>query len=163
MTGLRTSALNPIARTRPRFRFDIWTAGAVVIAFTVALPVLTVLGLAFFPTENIWPHLWDTVLPGYILTTLELLAGAAIGTRPDPPAGSARNAIGTHTELARNLSGFARDLFGGPRCAVFRRSLGIQLEFTRNFPTHSFGTRWALGLRGGRTGPEQCRNLGQAR
>ena len=80
MTGLRTSALNPIARTRPRFRFDIWTAGAVVIAFTVALPVLTVLGLAFFPTENIWPHLWDTVLPGYILTTLELLAGAAIGT-----------------------------------------------------------------------------------
>ena len=80
MTGPHASAINPETRMRPRFRFDIWTAGACVIAFIVALPVLTVLALALFPTENIWPHLWETVLPGYVITTLELLAGAAIGT-----------------------------------------------------------------------------------
>tara|TARA_R110000868_G_scaffold778_5_gene5697 strand:+ start:2089 stop:3789 length:1701 start_codon:yes stop_codon:yes gene_type:complete len=80
MTGLNVSAPAPNTRTRPRFRPDIWTAGAAVIAVIVALPVLTVLGLAFFPTENIWPHLLETVLPGYVVTTIELLAGAAIGT-----------------------------------------------------------------------------------
>lgn len=54
--------------------------GAALVAFVVALPILTVFGLAFFPTENIWPHLWDTVLPGYIATTLELMGGVALGT-----------------------------------------------------------------------------------
>lgn len=80
MASPQGSALNARSRTVPRFRFDIWTAGAVTIAIIVALPVLTVLGHAFFPTENIWPHLWETVLPGYVLTTLELLSGAAAGT-----------------------------------------------------------------------------------
>ena len=80
MTGPSASPLSANTRNGLRFRFDIWTAGACGIAFIVALPVLTVLGLAFFPTENIWPHLWETVLPGYVLTTIELLSGAAVGT-----------------------------------------------------------------------------------
>lgn len=80
MTGPSTSTLNANTRAVPRFRIDIWTVGACGIAIIVALPVLTVLGLAFFPTENIWPHLWETVLPGYVLTTVELLAGSAAGT-----------------------------------------------------------------------------------
>ncbi|MCD8513774.1 MAG: iron ABC transporter permease [Nitrincola sp.] len=33
-----------------------------------------------FPTENIWPHLMSTVLPGYIRNTLWLMFGVCIGT-----------------------------------------------------------------------------------
>lgn len=84
MSGIQASSDNTRARGFPGsfrwFRPDPWTAGAVVITAIVALPVLTVLGAAFFPTENIWPHLWETVLPGYVITTLELMAGVAAVT-----------------------------------------------------------------------------------
>jgi iron(III) transport system permease protein len=80
MTGIQASKANARTRGTRRFRPDPWAAGALVITAIVALPVLTVLGAAFFPTENIWPHLWETVLPGYIFSTLELMAGVATGT-----------------------------------------------------------------------------------
>ena len=54
--------------------------GAILIALLIATPILTVFGMALFPAENIWPHLIDTVLPGYVVTTLELMAGVAVGT-----------------------------------------------------------------------------------
>jgi len=57
-----------------------WTAAALLAAGLAALPVLSVLWVALTPTENIWPHLVNTVLPGYIRTTLLLLAGVAAGT-----------------------------------------------------------------------------------
>ena len=68
-----------------RFRLDPWFIGAVLIAAVVVAPMLSVLWLAFHPTENIWPHLIATVLPRYFGTTLLLMAGvglitAAVGT-----------------------------------------------------------------------------------
>jgi iron(III) transport system permease protein len=58
---------------------------ALVIALALALPVLTIIILALTPTENIWPHLLATVLPGYVMRTLMLMAGVgaitfAVGT-----------------------------------------------------------------------------------
>ncbi|MDD9874587.1 MAG: ABC transporter permease subunit, partial [Gammaproteobacteria bacterium] len=44
------------------------------------LPVAAVLWLALFPSENIWPHLIATTLPGYIGNTLILLAGVGAST-----------------------------------------------------------------------------------
>jgi len=44
----------------------------------VALPVLSIFYLALFPNENIWSHLADTVLPVYIITTLELMIGVGV-------------------------------------------------------------------------------------
>jgi len=61
-------------------RPGIYTIMALLIAFIVLLPVLSVIWLAFNPEENIWPHLFRTVLPGYVMTTLGLMAGVAIGT-----------------------------------------------------------------------------------
>ncbi len=46
----------------------------------ICLPLLTVVKLALFPNENIWPHLFSTVLPHYIFNTLVLMAGVAAGT-----------------------------------------------------------------------------------
>lgn len=64
---------------------DPWLIGAIVIAAVVVAPMLSVLWLAFHPTENIWPHLISTVLPRYFGTTLALMAGvgaitAVVGT-----------------------------------------------------------------------------------
>jgi iron(III) transport system permease protein len=53
---------------------------AFVIGLALALPVLTIIFLAFTPTENVWPHLISTVLPGYVLRTLALMAGVGLIT-----------------------------------------------------------------------------------
>src|SRR5688572_18829802 len=55
-------------------------AAAILAALGLALPVITIAVLAFMPTENIWPHLISTVLPGYIRETLLLLAGVGVLT-----------------------------------------------------------------------------------
>jgi len=80
MTALGTTKNDTPAARGFRLSLDPWAACAVVIAVLVALPVVTVVVMAMFPTENIWPHLLDTVLPGYVINTLELMAGVALGT-----------------------------------------------------------------------------------
>ncbi|MFN3844677.1 MAG: ABC transporter permease [Paracoccaceae bacterium] len=61
-------------------RLDLWTVGAFVIALVVVAPMLSVLWIAFHPTENIWPHLMATVLPRYLGNTLVLMLGVAVVT-----------------------------------------------------------------------------------
>ncbi|WP_395687496.1 ABC transporter permease [Aestuariivirga sp.] len=53
---------------------------ALVTGLALALPVITIILLAFAPTENIWPHLIETVLPGYVLRTVLLLLGVGLIT-----------------------------------------------------------------------------------
>ena len=72
-------------RPVPRWRPDIWSAGAVAVAALVLLPVLSVFWLALFPTDNIWPHLMATTLPRYLGNTVVLALSvgavtAAVGT-----------------------------------------------------------------------------------
>ncbi len=70
---------------RKRQAAPAWTIAVALILAVVALPVGTVLLLALTPTDNIWPHLVRTVLPGSLVRTLVLAAGAgtlcfAVGT-----------------------------------------------------------------------------------
>lgn len=60
--------------------FDGWFCGAIACAVVVVAPVIAVVWLALFPSENIWPHLWSTVLGGYVRNTLGLMLGVAVGT-----------------------------------------------------------------------------------
>ena len=54
---------------------------AVTVAVLLALPVLSVgSNVLRGGTSGIWAHLWSTVLPGYIVTTLWLCAGVAVLT-----------------------------------------------------------------------------------
>ncbi|WP_121632058.1 ABC transporter permease [Tropicibacter alexandrii] len=55
-----------------------WSVGAVVIAVIVVAPILSVLGIALFPRENIWPHLISTTLPRYLWNTLILMCGVGL-------------------------------------------------------------------------------------
>ena len=62
-------------RTSPK-----WMISALLTTAIVALPVLSVIFLAFFPEENIWPHLIETTLPRYLTTTLKLMIGVGART-----------------------------------------------------------------------------------
>lgn len=66
-------------------RIDPWSAGAIVIAAIVLVPIVAVIWFALTPTENIWPHLLRTTLPRYLGNTVVLMLSvgaltAAIGT-----------------------------------------------------------------------------------
>ncbi|UYV35897.1 iron ABC transporter permease [Rhodobacteraceae bacterium D3-12] len=62
------------------WRFDPWSAGALVIALIVLAPIIAVLSIALFPTENIWPHLLSTTLPRYMRNTLILMGSVGVLT-----------------------------------------------------------------------------------
>ena len=53
-----------------RLRLNLWSAGALLIALIVVSPILSVVWIAFHPTDNIWPHLMSTTLPRYLRSTL---------------------------------------------------------------------------------------------
>lgn len=54
-----------------------WILSAAFTTALVALPVFSVLYLAFFPDENIWPHLIGTTLPIYLANTFKLMLGVS--------------------------------------------------------------------------------------
>ncbi len=51
-----------------------------VIGLVILTPIASILWIALTPTENIWPHLVQTVLPRYLATTLALMLGVAVLT-----------------------------------------------------------------------------------
>ncbi|MCB0013844.1 MAG: iron ABC transporter permease [Anaerolineales bacterium] len=56
-----------------------WPFSVGFLAFLAALPLLAVVWLAITPTEDLWVHLFGTVLPNYLFNTLALGAGVSIG------------------------------------------------------------------------------------
>lgn len=56
-----------------------WPLSVGFLAFLAALPLLAVVWLAITPTEDIWLHLFGTVLPNYLINTLSLGVGVSIG------------------------------------------------------------------------------------
>lgn len=77
ITAEQTGADSPLLARRTSKR---WLITAAFTTAIVVLPVLSVIILALFPEENIWPHLLDTTLPRYLTTTLQLMAGVAVIT-----------------------------------------------------------------------------------
>ena len=57
----------------------IWSLAALLIAAGVLLPIIAILVLAFFPSDNIWSHLLATTLPRYLKTTLALMLCVGFG------------------------------------------------------------------------------------
>ncbi len=55
-----------------------WSAGALLIALLVVAPIVAVLWIALFPSENIWPHLMSTTLPRYLKNTLILMLSVGV-------------------------------------------------------------------------------------
>ncbi|WP_372614516.1 ABC transporter permease [Aquicoccus sp.] len=80
-----TGTLSGIKERDWRDLVDPWSVGATVIAIIVLAPIASVLWLALFPNDNIWPHLMATTLPRYMHNTLVLMGAvgavtAVVGT-----------------------------------------------------------------------------------
>ena len=58
---------------------NIWSLAALLIAAGVLLPIIAILVLAFFPSDDIWSHLLATTLPRYLSTTLALMVCVGFG------------------------------------------------------------------------------------
>ncbi|WP_258549095.1 iron ABC transporter permease [Thalassospira profundimaris] len=76
---LKSRPLVRSMRWWPQGQSSWWLGGAMVIALLVAAPIVAVVYLALFPTENIWPHLASTMLPRYLSNTFILMIGVGIG------------------------------------------------------------------------------------
>ncbi len=79
-TGTAAAELAPWARRHSWSWLNGWTIGTVLLAATVSLPIAAVVFVGLSPSDDIWSHLAQTVLPGYIATTLGLMAGVGLGT-----------------------------------------------------------------------------------
>lgn len=75
MTDKNTQAI-PVHR--PIWRPDPWSAGALLIAALVMMPIISVIWIAFHPTENIWPHLLATTLPRYLVNSLVMMLSVGV-------------------------------------------------------------------------------------
>ncbi|MFT7027370.1 MAG: iron(III) transport system permease protein [Paracoccaceae bacterium] len=64
---------------RGRLALDAWTVLSLVIAGAILSPLIAVAYIALFPTENIWPHLLQTVLPRYAMNSVALMAMVGLG------------------------------------------------------------------------------------
>lgn len=71
------AASHPSARRRAMMP-SLWSLGAVAIALVVVLPISAVVWLAFFPENNIWPHLLSTTLPRYLKNTAILMVSVGL-------------------------------------------------------------------------------------
>ncbi len=57
-----------------------WMVVAIAIALLVASPVLVILSSVFANTGDVWQHLAATVLKDYVVNSLLLMVGVAVGT-----------------------------------------------------------------------------------
>jgi len=75
MTEKNTQA---IPARKPIWRPDPWSAGALLIAALVMMPIASVVWIAFHPAENIWPHLLATTLPRYLVNSLVMMLSVGV-------------------------------------------------------------------------------------
>lgn len=66
-------------RRFPLPALDGWTLSAIIIALALSSPVLIVLGHLAAPRIEVWRHLAQTALGGYVVTSLSLLVGVCAG------------------------------------------------------------------------------------
>ncbi len=76
MSNDTTAAAIAIIPRRP----PLWMMGVIGIALLLSLPVLVVAGFVLVPAGDIWQHLAATVLQDYVINSLLLMLGVAIGT-----------------------------------------------------------------------------------
>jgi iron(III) transport system permease protein len=72
----------PVGRRDPAGRLSLpsrWTLAACVLAALIAAPVLAVVVNALRPRGEVWGHLASTVLPDFVLNSLLIMVGVAVG------------------------------------------------------------------------------------
>lgn len=74
-------AAEPLIKSRARRRGRLgWAVAALVVGAILALPAIAVIAQSFQPSNGVWQHLIETVLPDYIVNSLALAAMVTAGT-----------------------------------------------------------------------------------
>ncbi|MDB3920840.1 iron ABC transporter permease [Paracoccaceae bacterium] len=76
---MKSRAIHKTLGTAFPQEINIWSLAALLIAAGVLLPIVAILILAFFPSDDIWSHLLATTLPRYLSTTLALMLCVGFG------------------------------------------------------------------------------------
>jgi iron(III) transport system permease protein len=58
---------------------SLWSVCVWLLCLVLALPIIVIFASIFFPSEDVWQHLIDTVLGIYISNSLLLMTGVSIG------------------------------------------------------------------------------------
>ncbi len=58
---------------------SLWSVCVWLLCLVIALPIIVIFASIFFPSEDVWQHLIDTVLGIYISNSLLLMTGVSIG------------------------------------------------------------------------------------
>ncbi|WP_316365995.1 ABC transporter permease [Candidatus Thiodiazotropha sp. CDECU1] len=74
-----SSTTNRFALPHLSIGFNPWSVGVLTVAVVLAVPVVVVLSYIFEPAGEVWRHLADTVLQDYVINSLLLMVGVAIG------------------------------------------------------------------------------------
>lgn len=70
---------NPLSSWFNQIPSYLWYLSLAIIAFLIAVPILTVMTSIFADHQEIWQHLTDTVLKDYIVNSIVLMIGVTIG------------------------------------------------------------------------------------
>ncbi len=73
MSRLDRRLLPPRAAQGRRFWVNGWALAAVLIGLVVISPLASILVLSFANSEAIWAHMWQTVLPRYAWTSVQMM------------------------------------------------------------------------------------------
>ena len=103
-------SFQPRHRSGVRAGARAWAWVAIVIAVLVSVPLLAVFANLFQPSDGVWGHLVETVLPRYVVNSLWLALGVGLGTL----------VIGTGTAWLVTMYRF-------PGCRVFEWALLLPL------------------------------------
>ncbi len=76
--GMTEQNTQAIPAQKQGWRPDPWSAGALLIAALVMMPIASVVWIAFHPVENIWPHLLATTLPRYLVNSLVMMLSVGV-------------------------------------------------------------------------------------
>ncbi len=57
-----------------------WRPGILLVSLLFSLPVLTIVSFVLQPANDVWQHLRDTVLTGYLVNSALLVLGVGVGT-----------------------------------------------------------------------------------
>ncbi len=60
--------------------WNIWSVPVGIISLVIISPVLAIFHSALLGDTTLWPHLFSTVLPRYLLNTLLLMLGGFVGS-----------------------------------------------------------------------------------
>jgi iron(III) transport system permease protein len=79
-SGTAENSHRAIGRRNSPLTTRLLGLAALAVSVLLAIPILTIGILGFFPQENVWPHLAGSVLPGYVWRTTLLMAGVGFLT-----------------------------------------------------------------------------------